>query len=509
MNLGLRYELPVVGTERYNRRAWLDLAAASPISGRVPEFPDLRGGLVYASPEKRRPYDNDTNNWGPRIGFAYQALPKLVLRGGYGIYYGLQGAQMSAGMALGYTIGTSWSPTLDSGLTRYATLSDPFPDGYNLPFGNTLGLATALGQNVSGTIRDWNVNPYFQQWSFSIQRELPANAVVEAAYSGSRGVHLGAGGNENLNQIAPQYHSLGTDLNTMVANPFYGVITDPISTLSKATVQRSQLLRPYPHFTSVSGLPAPPVANSYYHALQLKYTKRYSHGLSVSSHYTFSKLIDDNSLNSTTASYMGGTTSIQSWWDLSLERAVSLNDVTHRAVVDFTYELPVGRGRKLGTNWNRWVDGVLGGWQFNGIAVLQSGFPLVPALSSGILPDASQRPNLLSDPGKSGPIQGRLTQYLDPNAFSRPAAYTLGNAPRTLSTVRAPGSRGIDFSLFKHIYFDGERRRSLQIRAEAFNATNSPMFGAPNMTFGSTSFGLISSQANAPRDLQLALKLSF
>jgi hypothetical protein len=155
------------------------------------------------------------------------------------------------------------------------------------------------------------------------------------------------------------------------------------------------------------------------------------------------------------------------------------------------------------------MDMLLGGWQVNAIIVMQSGNPLVPNLQSGILPGATQRPNLLYQPGLGGTVQDRLDKFLDPNAFGRPAAYTFGNAPRTMSQTRGPGLKNVDLSLFKNVYFDRERNRRLEIRAEAFNLSNTPIFADPNVTVGSTAFGTITGVQNSARIMQLALKLSF
>jgi hypothetical protein len=218
------------------------------------------------------------------------------------------------------------------------------------------GSHTLAGRGISGPIRDWGTKPYYQQASLSIQRELPANSVIGVAYFGSRGTHLYFGNNTGLNRIDPGYLSLGPSLSDLVPNPFYGIITDPLSVLSKPEITRMQLLRPYPQFTSMSGITGPPTANSIYHAMQVQFTKRYSHGLSFSAHYTLSKMIDDDSLTGNLGWLGYNTGGIQSYSNLKLERAVSVYDRTHRGVIDFAYELPFGRGRAFGNDMPAWLD---------------------------------------------------------------------------------------------------------------------------------------------------------
>jgi hypothetical protein len=181
-------------------------------------------------------------------------------------------------------------------------------------------------------------------------------------------------------------------------------------------------------------------------------------------------------------------------------------DYKHRAVADFNYTLPVGRGKAIGHNWARALDWMIGGWQVNGILTYQSGRVLQPALQGGQLPSATQRPNLLRDPTLSGPVASRLNGYLDAAAFSRPAPYTLGTAPRTVNT-RVDALRSIDFSLFKQFHLS--EKRYAQIRAEANNLTNTPIFGTPNMTVGATNFGVITGQVSQPRSVLVALKIYF
>lgn len=506
LNMGLRHELDVPRTERYDRVSWVDPNLISPVS--APGYENLRGGLVFATPHNRAPYDMVWNNWAPRFGFAYTVTPKTVIRGGFGIYYGISAAQNRSPLGQGFTDSTPWNASLDGGQTQYAPLNTPFPDGISTPPGSSLGAASFIGRGISGPIRDWGKKPYYQQISFSIQRELPANSVIELSYFGNLGRRMYFGNNGALNRIDPSHLALGPALNQLVDNPFFGIINDPLSPLSKPQVSQIQLLRPYPQFTGVSGTTGPPTANSSYHAMQVQYTKRYSHGLSVSGHYTFAKMLDFNSVSGSVG-WLGYETSLQSYSNLRLERAVSAYDRRHRLVLDFAYELPFGRNKKVGSNWPKWLDFAAGGWQANGIVTAQGGAPLSPALQSGVLADATQRPNLIGNPSLSGSVQDRLDGYLDPAAFSRPDPYTWGTAPRTITSVRSPMSKNLDASLFKNIHLTSDNRVYLQLRGEAFNITNTPIFAAPNMTWGSQSFGVISSQANSPRQLQIAMKLYF
>src|SRR5262249_37714258 len=153
-----------------------------------------------------------------------------------------------------------------------------------------------------------------------------------------------------------QYWSLGRNLLTsLVLNPFYGIITNPASTsYNQPTIQYNRLLRPYAAYTSVGGYRASRnIANSIYHALQLKYEKRFSHGLSVIAHYTISKMISDSDVSGSDVNFIAGDSSIQDYFNLRNERSLSAFDVPQRLVVSFDYQLPVGRHRALGRSMNR------------------------------------------------------------------------------------------------------------------------------------------------------------
>ena len=207
--------------------------------------------------------------------------------------------------------------------------------------------------------------------------------------------------------------------------------------------------------------------------------------------------------------WLGGASGVQNWKNLRLEKSLAVFDVPQRAVLSFDYQLPVGRGRAIGRDMNRVANGFVGGWEFSGIFTFMSGFPLIPRLSSATLWDSTQRPNLIGDPRRPGSVLDRLNSYLNPSAFSQPAADVYGTGPRTLSNYRAPGIRNGDLTMMKN--FAVTEGKSLQFRLEAYNFTNSPSFGAPNTSFGSTSFGIISGYAGGrgARSVQVALKFYY
>jgi hypothetical protein len=517
INLGLRYELTLPRTERYNRMSWVDPNAISPLQ--VPGLPQLKGGLDFASNNQRSPYNVDPMNFGPRVGLAYRTFKDIVIRTGYGIFFDpIKGAASGTGGGgfTGFNFNTPFVLTYNNdGATPSARISNPLPSGPQLPPGSSQGLLTGLGLGISGPIQTWNNTPYIQTWNFGLERELKGNILIDANYVGTKGTHLYFGGAGSINYLGPWVETLNSSqiaqLNSFVPNPFYGIITNPASSLSSKTVQQSQLLKPYPQFTGLSGND-PPWANSTYNALQLRVEKRFSNGLQLLGTYVFSKSIDDASVACGCTTWLGGATSLQDPNRRYLERSVSQYDIPQVFQFSYVYQFPFGRGKHWGSHLNPIVDAVLGGWQTNGIWRFDNGMPLSLTVSnSRALPTyGTQRPNLLGTLTRNnGP--NWLNQYFaDPQDAVTPAPFTVGNAPREISTARAPGTATTALSLFKQFSLAALREGSLlEFRAEAFNALNHPQFAAPNLTVGSSAFGIVTSQANSPRAVQLALKLYF
>jgi hypothetical protein len=412
------------------------------------------------------------------------------------------------GTAFGFT-DTSIPWTLDSGRTQYATLDNPFPVGLTYPPGRDA--SSFLGRSA-GTPLPRDDNPQYQQWTFSIQREVPGHGVVEANYVGTKGTHLFFGQGDvvsELDPLAPTYWGMGRNtLTSLVQNPFYGIITNPASTsYNQPTIQLNRLLRPYAVYTSVGGYRASRnIANSIYHAMTIKYEKRFSRGLSVVAHYTISKMLSDSDVSGSDVNFIAGDSSIQDYFNLRNERSLSAFDVPQRLVVSFDYQLPLGRGRTFGKSMNRVLDAVVGGWEVSGIISAASRTPLGITQSASTLWIGSQRPNQIGDPSVQGAVRDKLNNYFNVKAFSTIGPDLIGSTPRFLSNYRGPNLVNEDATLMKNFFI--KERKYVQLRLEAYGVTNSPQWGTPSTSFGSTSFGQITS-AGGNRSVQVAGKFYF
>jgi len=349
---------------------------------------------------------------------------------------------------------------------------------------------------------------YTYQWNFTLQHQLPSDIAIEAGYSGLRGIHLGLG--RQYNQINPQYLALGSQLKSMVANPFYGRIT--VGALSAPLVQYGQLLSPYPQYTSVSA-PADFSGDSTYHSLQVKIEKRFRSGGTVLGAYTFSKILSNAETLTTWLDSPTGVAGIQNWYDLKSEKALSSFDSRQRLTISYVYDLPFGKGQKFLPGVSGLADRLVSGWGINGLSTFQKGFPLgITATPNTTGLNTGLRPNVAAGCQEtiSGSAQSRINQWFNTSCFSLPAPYTFGNESRTDPSLRGPGIANYDFAVFKRTAIT--ERLKLEFRAEAFNIFNRVQFGQPNLqytTAANSTFGVISSQLNQPRLMQMALRLAF
>ena len=370
LNLGLRWDSDRPMTERFNRTSSFNSAAVFPVQ--VPGLAQLHGGLEFAGRDgrPRGNKDTDNNNFAPRLGLAFRASERLVLRSGFGVFYnGTTGTGPAAANvgALSYNAVTPLVSSIDGGRTPYATLSNPFPDGFQAAENGSKGLLTFAGQNMSAILRGDRM-PYSMQWNFDVQYEVKNDMLLDVAYAGNAGVKLQA--NSEMNQLPDQYLALGSQLNEVVNNPFFGIF--PATTaLGARTTTRGQLLRPYPQFTAVQQVWGSQ-AHSTYHALQVKFRKRYRGGMQMLAAYTWAKNLDDVS---SVASFLGeqnpGYTNNN---QKRLDKSLSAGDVAHRLVAHFEYELPFGKGKPM--LWHGLLSRIAGNWSVNGVGNLQSGLPI-------------------------------------------------------------------------------------------------------------------------------------
>ncbi len=516
LNLGGRYDIETPRTERYNRQSFIDLDMASPLQ--VPGMPNLKGGMQFVDDSNRHSFGWDRNNWSPRVGFAYLLSPKNVIRGGYGIFFAstIRGAAGAGSGTQGFSRSTPWITNYQGdGQTPCCRLSDPFPGtGPLVPPGSSLGAMSFVGEAITGSPTRSDAltsTPYEQTWTLSYQRELNGGFLFDLSYLGKKGTKLYYGGSGDANTFGPEIEKYSAaqlgDLTTLVPNPFYGYVP-ATATLGTPVITKGQLQRPYPQFSAFSTVPLP-VANSIYNALQIKVEKRFSRGLQMLATYSWSKSMDDASVGS--LGWMAGIgSSLQNPNDRSMERSISPFDIPHVVGISYVYELPFGRGKGLGGGWHPAVNAILGGWKTNGIWRFSAGQPLSLSFKgSQPLPTyGAQRPNLTGDLVRADGDNFRQQYFANPEVAVKPAKYTLGNAPRTLASIRTPGVNNANLSLLKSFDFHlWSESMKLEFRAEAFNAFNHPQFCGPNTTIDGGTFGQVSSTCNDPRELQLGLRL--
>jgi hypothetical protein len=509
LNFGLRYEYePGIAARNDEFTVGFDRDALFPVQ--VPGM-ELRGGLMYAGVDGYPTRQSQPlNHVAPRGGFAWSVTDKTVIRGGYGLYWvpPISDTGESAIGARGYSASTTFLSSTDGGLTPAGTISNPFPAGITPPQGNSLGLATGAGSVIDFVDQDSEPG-YVQQYSLDWQRELPGQMALALGYMGSRSERLSLGGTSdtvvNINQLDPSYQALGTALQQTVPNPFFGI--DAFGNLSRsATIARGQLLRPFPQFDNVL-MHRVNQARARYNALVGRWTKRMSDGYSLDVNYTFSRLEDNQFGESNTFSSRQG--SAMNNYDLEAEYGVSLLDVAHRVNVNASFQLPFGEGR-------RWLtsgvgNAIAGGWQVTLAGRYQTGFPLNISQSSNNsnLLGSNQRPNIV--PGVEALTTGSqeeraVTGWINPAAFSAAPAFTFGNSPRTNPEWRGPGQRTTDLAISKSQPIGST---SLSLRVDVLNLFDDPLFIGPVSTFGTSTFGQITSVGGFARSLQFQVRLGW
>ena len=475
MNIGLRWEMDTPRFEKSNRQSGFDGSSLNPVSGTpgIVTFAGMNGVGKYAA-------GWDKNNFGPRFGFAWRARPSFVVRGGYGIMY--NGPYQNAvvlNLYQGFSLAGDFSSP-DGGFTPAFLFRNGMPAVRRPELGLGYG-AVRVGQPVTTSpdfIAQNHSNGYAHHWNLTLQKQLPGEVLVEAAYLANVGHRL-SGPNTNINQI-PLVNGRGP------------AVAD-------------QRLRPYPQFGNVTRL-NPDWGNSTYHSLNVKFEKRYASGMMFVGNYTWAKFIDDVQGGSD----LGNATGLQHLETRRLEKALSGADLRHRLAWASLYEIPFGSGRRRSIT-NPLLNGILGGWTVDGIIEWRSGPPYGVAEQTNRLNTFSgaQRPNLLRDPELPSDRSRaeKLARYFDTSAFVAPGDGVVGNSSRSVGF--SPGFFGLDLSVQK--LFPITERVSLTFRADAANVPNAPAFGPPALARGAGNFGTISGTlaASSGREIQLSLRLAW
>ncbi len=513
LNLGVRWEIEGPLAESDGRFvSGFDTQTPPPIAATaeanyarspIPEVPvgqfKVRGGLLY--PDTGGPheaFDRNLANIMPRAGFAWLVTPKTSVRGGYGLFYDMLGTNRITVNQTGFSRDTTLNPSLDNGQTFIATLANPFPGGLLEPVGSGLGLMTNVGQGISfpyvGTVR----NPRTHRWSLGLQRELPWHVLIEATYVGAHGQNLPAV--RQLDAVPEQYFSTSpvrddatnSRLTQQVPNPFAGLL--PGTGLNGANVGRSQLLRPYPQFTSIQATET--IGTSDYNALQARVERRMANGFTVQVAYSWSRAMIEAAIPTI------NLTGFLNDFDEKPERVISPFDRTHTFVTSGLVELPFGHNRRFGNDWEGVTNTLLGGWQVGYIFKAQSGAPL--GFGNFLFAEGMGVDNIMAD-------NPTVDQWFNVNAFNRvPAQQLVSNVrtqPSRFDDVRGPGYAVLDLSFLKNVSLGGNRQ--LQFRIEAYNALNRTNLQNPNTTVTNSALGTITAQNGFPRQIQLAVKVSF
>jgi hypothetical protein len=308
---------------------------------------------------------------------------------------------------------------------------------------------------------------------------------------------------------------MGTALGNTLPSPYAAALTTLGLTSPSCPYTVAQSLEPYPEFCGGVTAEDEPVGLNNYNALQASFKHRFGQGLIFTASYTFSKFLSDVGGPEEWGSINGdeGSSGIRNFYNLKGDWSVDGDDIPHSLVLNYVYELPVGRGKRFGGGMNAVEDAVAGGWQVTGITTAQSGFPMSIAsgTNSASVYGGNQHAELTGSPFRTGTCGNGIpvgTKYcfFNPAAFTAPADYTFGNAPRYISNLRAPGYVDQDLAIQK--WFSLKERLRLQIAVQMFNAFNHANFDIPGSTVGTPNLGL-SSGTQGAREMQGVLKITY
>jgi hypothetical protein len=481
LNLGLRYDMPInsevgqasdhsteVGNWDFNTGNYV-LQVPVPSCSVTGALPCIPGGVlpahVVVQPHPGQSLVNSPrDNWGPRVGLAYRLSTKTALRTAYGRFFDTWASvtqnQLNYSFSWPDQLNISTPPVNQAVPDTHAEA--PFPSrNFDLPAANPYFNQVHFSDpNAKDALSD--------QWHAQVQRELPGDMVLAAAYVGSHTIRI------------PLFFPANVPATPGPGNPMDSA--------------------PFPYAVAQPYLKT--IGKSNYNALQISLKRQSSRGLVFQLSYTYSKAMDfgcDGNFGNSAC----GVQDPNHWQTNTY--GVAGFDQTHNLTVSWVWPLPFGPGTKWAADRGA-LSWVVGGWQLNGIGTLASGVPYDVSASGDI-------PNLGISTGERVNITGNpyaatnSLQPINPAAFSSPLPFTFGDLGR--NTFRGPAYRNLDLSVFRQFPLPLGESSKLEFRFEAFNAFNNVVFGLPDRFIGDPTFGQVASTQNNPRQLQLALKLYF
>ncbi|MGI8988995.1 MAG: carboxypeptidase regulatory-like domain-containing protein [Bryobacteraceae bacterium] len=502
LNIGLRYDLPISRQEENFQNSNFDPTAPNPAAGNLP------GALIFAGngpgrTGRSRLLDYRKTAFGPRFGFAYQVSPKTVIRAGGGILYD---SNREDGNADGGIQGFGGSFNAVSNFLSNG-ISFLLPNGFN-----TFGALVTNGKPpiVNPSIQNFGSPSYFSDgkvgqfydYNFTIEHSFSSTTLVRASYHANLGNQLQSG--QNYNQLDPKYIGIYGNL---LNSPLSGVLSNTVVINSgyklpyagyPLNLSLAQSLAPFPQFNIGFG-GTTDGGHSTWHALETSFQHDYSSGLYSLISYTWSKFISNN----TSANVYAQNT----------EKDISTSDRTHVFSAATIYDLPFGKGKSFGGNWNPVVNAVLGNWRASAVQHYQTGAPLGVGSGQNLYGAGNARPSYVPGQPLLNPNfnpKDPTSRYLNPAAFVQPANGVFGDVPAVVPSLRQPFQLSEDVALSKDFPIGKTEAKRFEFRASAFNISNRHLLGGLQTNVTNASYGQFSNpQTNQPRNIEFSLRFRY